>query len=85
VAVDLKPADYFRCVGKYDPGPHLIGVVTTDPDGIVPVYKAPIYETTTGEPLEMVMARSLVGYSPEAGTPYRVQVVTTEKEHQFYN
>ena len=55
-AVNVDPAEVVRLVNKYNPGAHLIGVVTTDPGGIVPSYR---YTTTASEPMEILMARSL--------------------------
>lgn len=85
LVAELEPADVVRLVREYNPGPHLIGVMTPTPEEIVPAYSALGYQTTPGEPLEIVMMRSLIDYSPVANPPYSVQVVTTEEECQFYN
>ncbi len=84
-AVNVDPAEVVRLVNEYNPGPLLIGVVMTDPGGIVPSYKALGYTTTASEPMEILMARSLMEFTPAVGPFCNVQVVTTEEQRSFYN
>jgi ribosomal protein S18 acetylase RimI-like enzyme len=83
-AIDVEPKEVIEMIYGYQPGPHLIGVVTIDPEGIVPVYAELGYKTIPGEPMETVMARNFKDFvSGEELHP--VQLVQTEQQRQFYN
>ena len=79
-----QPSDVVEAVRSCQPGPHLIAVVTTDPDGIVNDYAALGYKTVPNEPVETIMVRSLKPYT--LGTErYCVQRVQTEEQRRFFN
>jgi hypothetical protein len=79
-----EPAEVVESVRTCRPGPHLIGVVTADPEGIVADYAALGYKTVPNEPMETVMARPLKPYTlGEERHP--VQRVQTEEQRQFFN
>jgi GNAT superfamily N-acetyltransferase len=83
-AVDARPEEVVGAVRAARPGPHLIGVATTDPEGIVAPYAALGYKTVPSEPLEIVMARGLRDLAPE-GRRWPVQRVHTEAQRQTFN
>jgi GNAT superfamily N-acetyltransferase len=83
-AIDVEPAEVVRIVKSCRPGPHLIRVVTTDPEGVIAPYAEIGYQTTPSERLETIMARSLRGYVRDQER-YSVQLVRTEQQRCFYN
>jgi GNAT superfamily N-acetyltransferase len=83
-AVEAEPAEVIRIVRACQPGPHLIGVVTTDPEGVLAPYSELGYQTVPSERLETIMARSLRGFTREEER-YPVQLVQTEEQRLFYN
>jgi ribosomal protein S18 acetylase RimI-like enzyme len=83
-AVDAEPAEVIRIVRECQPGPHLIGVVTTDPDGILAAYAELGYQTVPSERLETIMARNLLGCG-RVKERYPVQLVQTEQQRCLYN
>ncbi len=83
-AFDVEPEKVIETIRDYRPGPHLIGVLTTDPKGIIPSYAELGYKTVPSEPLETVMTRSLKD-SVFGKECHAVQLVQTEQQRQFYN
>jgi ribosomal protein S18 acetylase RimI-like enzyme len=83
-AVEAEPTEVIRIVKECQPGPHLIGVVTTDPDGILIPYAKLGYRTVPSERLETIMARNLRGFVREKER-YPVQLVQTEQQRSIYN
>jgi len=83
-AVDVAPAEVIRLVMACQPGPHLIGVVTNDPKGVLAPYAELGYKTVPNEALETIMARSLESFG-RGEERYPVQLVETEEQRRFYN
>jgi GNAT superfamily N-acetyltransferase len=82
--IDVKPADAVRIVHSCKPGPHLIRVVTTNPEGVIPGYEALGYKTVPEERLETLMARSLIGFVP-VEERHLVQRVETDRQRRVFN
>jgi GNAT superfamily N-acetyltransferase len=81
-AFDVEPAEVVRIVKSCEPGPHLIRVVTTDPEGVIAPYAQVGYKTNG--PLETIMARGLMGFVP-GEERYPVQCVQSEAQRHIYN
>jgi len=84
-AIEIEPQEALKHIRAYGPGPHLIAVVTTDPDAPIAPYAVLGYKTTPSEPVETVMARDFAGFTPAAESRYPVELVQTEAQRQFYN
>lgn len=80
----LGPEQVISTVRAAHPGPHLVGVVTSDPEGITSAYAALGYKTIPSEPVEIVIARSLRDFVP-AEERWLVQRARTEAQRQFFN
>ena len=82
--IDMAPRDAVGAIQSYGPGPHLIGVVTTDPESVIPPYGELGYKTVPEEPLETVMAMNLSESVP-TNEQHPVQLVRTEKQRLLFN
>lgn len=83
-ALEVVPEEVVRIVRHYQPGPHLIGVMTRDIEATLAPYAALGYRPVSGTSVEPIMTKSLIGFTATAST-YQVQVVTREEQRHFYN
>jgi GNAT superfamily N-acetyltransferase len=83
-AIDVEPEEVIETIRSYQPGPHLIAVITTEPEGIIPSYAELGYKTIPSEPMETVMTRNF-GSFMSGDELHPVQIVQTEQQRQFYN
>ena len=82
--IDLDPREAVKTIRSYRPGPHLVGVVTRDPESFVHPYRELGYKTVPAEPLETVMALDLSKSVPK-NAQHAVQLVQTEQQRLLYN
>jgi GNAT superfamily N-acetyltransferase len=83
-AVEAEPKEVIRVIQSCRPGPHVIRVWTSDPDGSTDRYAELGYEPLSSDVDETVMARSLVGLKT-GEERYPVQCVRTDEQRRFYN
>jgi len=83
-ALEVLPEEAVRIVRHYQPGPHLIGVMTRDTQATLAPYAALGYRPVSGTSVEPIMTKSLSGFTAEASA-YQVQTVTSEEQRHFYN
>ncbi len=83
-AIGVEPEEVVRIVRRYQPGPHLIGVMTDDVEATINPYAALDYRPVSGTSIEPIMTKSLISFTNVART-YQVQVVTCEEQRHFYN
>ena len=83
-ALEVEPQEVARIVRRYQPGPHLIGVMTHDIGATIAPYAALDYRPVSGTSVEPIMTKSLIGFKAEASA-YQVQTVSSEEQRHFYN
>ncbi len=59
MAIGVEPNEVIAAVQAYQPGPHLLGVYTLEPESVIAMYTLLGYKTVPTEPMEVVMAKSL--------------------------
>jgi GNAT superfamily N-acetyltransferase len=83
--IDVEPDEVLEHIRAYRPGPHLIAVITIEPDAVIAPHAALGYKTVPNEPVETVMARRFDAFSAAAESRFPVQQVRSENQRQFYN
>ena len=79
--------DVIRIVRDYRPGPHLLSVVTTEPEHVIAEYAALGYRDTPQEPRGILMAKSIgaVDGSESGAKSARVERAATLEQLRIYN
>lgn len=81
--IQVPPEEVVRTIKDFKPGPHHLGVVTTDPEAAIAAY-VPLGYRPARWAAEPVMVRSLVGFVPEESR-CPVQQAEDEAQRALFN
>jgi len=81
--IQVPPEEVVQTIKDFKPGPHLIGVITTDPEAAIAAY-APLGYKPARWAAEPVMVKSLAGFVPEEPR-FLVQQAEDEAQRALFN
>lgn len=82
-AIQMQPEEVIQTIADFRPGPHILGIVTTDTDAAIASYAVLGYKPMSGK-AEPLMAKRLTGFVRET-SQYVVQQVENEEQRLFFN
>ena len=84
-AIQVQPGEVVQTIQDFRPGPHILGVLTSDTEAAIAAYAALGYKPAPGD-AEPLMAKSLVGYTRQESRHLDlVQQAKEEGQRRLFN